>query len=785
MAAEAAPDAAFAEMDTRRIASEMVAKAAAENAAIAAREAAERAAKEAAEIAAAAAKEATLRAEREKAEKAAKEAAQKEAADRIAREAAERVAREAAERAAKEKAQAEKAAREAAEKAAKEKAAAEAAEKAAAEKAAKEVAEKAAKEKAAAEKAAKEAAAKEAADRAAKERAEKAAAEKAAKEAAEKAAKEKAAKEAADRAEKAAAEKAAREAAAKERADKVAKEAAERADKVAKEAAERAEKAAAEKTAKEAAAKEAAAKEAAKERAAKEAAEKAAKEKALQEAAERAAKEAVERAAKEAAAVPPKKQPSTIDELFAELDGAGEPTKVGPAEAVRAAAQTASAAKPPSPIKDETTLDTSDMPTVIADMEPMARSGEDLPPQGTKPLPMDAPTRVAEPIASLLDMPTADGPPIILTDKPGEDRSPEPDEPTVIRRPSAHDQALLRGDASVLDDEPVETAKVIPVGDGEGEDKGAPSDLHGPKVELAAPLRVQAQIALQEAKARAEKEREEKERADRDAAEQAAPDAGRTKTKEREEVTTASRRMIQLTPELVEQERLAKEREDEAKKKKGWGSTIGLTLATAALVGGGLYLALSKGWFDSGSPPASGSTGVSTRPPPTSPPTATTSAAPLVVPPASAPSTSVSSAPSGAPTVEPTAQPASGISPETAAKANATPGVAVVEANDDAAKLPATRAFLTVLAPASSEELSVYVTGKKVGPINQRLEVTCPIGLIRVGIPLPSGLPDWRSAPGLSIAIPCRKNVVIALAPSKGPWPTPGVRPGGGGTDPY
>ncbi len=741
---------AAAELEAQRIMAERAAK-----------EAADRAAREAAESALAArtaaenaAREATERAAKDAAERAAKEAAAREAADRVARDAAERVAREAAERVA----------REAAAKEAREKAAKEAAEKLAADKAAREAADRAAKEKLAAEKAAKEAAAKEAADRAAKEKAEKLAAEKAAKEAADKAAKEAAAKEAAAK------EAAAKEAAAKAAADKATKDAADKA---------------------------------AKEKAAKEAADKAAraaKEKAVQEAADKAAKQATEKAAKEAAEVPPKKQPSTIDELFAELENSGDATKVGPVETVLAAATAAkekAAATPPKPpaIKDETTIDTGDMPTVIADLGPMAKGDDELPTRTAPALPMDAPTRVAEPFASLLDPPTLDSPTIVFGDKPGLDRSPEPDEPTVIRRPTAKDQALLRGEEVPAEaepgrDAPIKPAPVIAIGEpaAEGEEDGAsPSGLHEPKVELAAPLRVQAQIALKEAAQRAAQEAAQR-------AEEEAKQPKPEKVKEREEVTTASRRMVQLTPELVDQERQVREREDEAKnKKKGLGSTIGLTLATAALVGGALYLALSKGWFDSGGPPAP-TTSVSApptgRPQPTSPVTAVTTGGPAVAPPTGAPSTSA--VPSGTPTAEPTAAPATtGAASEMVAKANASPGVAFSEKTDESAKLSGIRSYLTVLTP-SSEELFVYVTGKKVGPTNQRLDVGCPVALIRVGVPLSGGGVDWRSAPGLSIPIPCRQSTTIAIPASKGPWPTPGgkVTPGGtappgGGGDPY
>ena len=74
--------------------------------------------------------------------------------------------------------------------------------------------------------------------------------------------------------------------------------------------------------------------------------------------------------------------------------------------------------------------------------------------------------------------------------------------------------------------------------------------------------------------------------------------------------------------------------------------------------------------------------------------------------------------------------------------------------------------------------------------MNQRHEISCEtkVGLVRLGVPLPNGPIEWRSAPGLSIAIPCKSAITLAITPAKGPWPTGpgggGPAPGGG-TDPY
>ena len=792
--------AAASEMEALRLSAERSAK-----------EAAEKAARDASEIAAAA-RAAADNAARDAAERAAKEAAARDAQDRAAKE---KAAKEAAERAATEAA--EKAAREAADRASKEKAAHEAAERAAHEAAERAAKEKAAKE--AADKAAKEKAAHEAAERASKE--------KAAKDAADKAAKEKAAHEAAERA--------AKEKAAKEAADKAAKE------KAAHEAAERA--------AKEKAAKEAADK-AAKEKAARDAIERAAKEKATKEAADRAAKEATDRAAKEAASVPPKKQPATIDELFAELEFSGEPTKVGKgqtdevAAAVRAVTEasptpspkpvqsgpppmpsakplqsgppnqkgppplfslkTLGSAPPASDVKDEPTFDAADHETVVgASAELPLGARNDAGSEGDA-LPGDAPTRVAESYAaSMLDLPTVEGPTVLISHKPGIDRSPEPDEPTVIRRPTAHDQAMVRGD--VLDDAPDEdsatlvrdaaadiptleapveippeagpilAAPIIGVGepvstpelrtDASGDERAPISktaSLHEPKVELAGSLREAAEKAAREA-------------ADREAREAALRPKPERKEGVREEVTTSSRRMVQLTAEAIEVERAARAREN---KGKGSGRMIGLLVVTILLVGGFVFVGLRSGWFGSSDPPVPTS-GVTTPPvkPSSATPTVTTPVVQTVKP-------AVTATPTASVSAVPTSEPGAPPSGKAAAEASAKPGNAIIEKTDEAAKLNTTKGYLTVL---STEADLVYVTGKKIGPVNQRHEVSCGVALLRIGAPLPNGGVEWKSAPGLSISIPCRAATTIAITPAKGPWPTGpgGGPPPGGGGDPY
>ncbi len=624
-------------------------------------------------------------------------------------------------------------------------------------------------------------------------------------EAAAKDAAQRSAQEAAQKAEREAAEKAAKEKAAdKAAADKAAADKAAAAEKAAKEAA--AEKAAAERAAKEAADK------ADKEKAAKEAADKAA--------AEKAAKEKAAADKSKDAAASSKKPAATIDELFEELELGGD-TKVAPAvptpspSPVRAAAAPApspapapvrAAAPPPtagSTIKDEITFDAADQPTLVADLSSIA-AAEESTREAPAVLPQDAPTRVGESFVGLMDFPTVDAPTILISDKPGIDKVSEPDEPTVVRRASDDDRALVRGgapsesanneneeeptvvrassDGSKDTDSaapPITPAPVISIGassPGDDDDSGSPkssSGVHEPKVALAEPLREAA-------------DREAKERAEKLAQEAALRPRSERKEKDRDEVTTASRRMIQLTPEAIAEEQRLRDQEN---KKPGIGRTLGLVAVTAVLVGAAWFVGLREGWFGSGGSPSPSSSTLPTKPgpnPSSEPKTtgsAPPSAPPLVptAPPTTAPSTSVTAAPTTAPTAEPTAAPT--VNPA----ASGTPGVPVVEKTPEALKLNATKGFLTV---AASEELFVYVTGRKVGPTNQRHELNCGVGLVRLGLPLPGGGVDWRSAPGFSISIPCKASTTVFVASSKTAWPTSGggtapAPGGGGGTDPY
>ena len=459
-------------------------------------------------------------------------------------------------------------------------------------------------------------------------------------------------------------------------------------------------------------------------------------------------------------------------------------------------------AKTAAEIKDEPTFDAAEHPTVVGSSAELPLGARHDAADGPT-LSGDAPTRVAETFGvDILDPPTGEGPTVVLAPIVGLDRSPEPDEPTVIRRPSAHDQAMVRGEltdeeedaATLLRDvgpdeptikgkegeAPIAPAPVIAIGEpvstpplrtGSSPDLGskASSGIHEPKVELAGSLREAADQAAREAQ----------EKAAREAALRPRPER---KDGPRDEVTTASRRMAQLTSDAVESERAARERE---RKDKGKGGMLGLFIVAVLLVGGTVFVGLRAGWFDSSNPPSglspSGATTSTTGPAVTAPATSSTAATTNV-------------APTGKSTAEPTttatattsatadAPPAAGTA---AAAANAKPGTPVVEKNDDTAKLNATKAFLTVLSGGND---FVYVTGKKIGSVNQRLEISCGVGLIRIGSPLPNGSIAWKSAPGLSIPLPCKTSTTIAIPAGNGPWPDSGggaVRPPGGGGDPY
>ncbi|MEZ4309841.1 MAG: toll/interleukin-1 receptor domain-containing protein [Polyangiaceae bacterium] len=100
----------------------------------------------------------------------------------------------------------------------------------------------------------------------------------------------------------------------------------------------------------------------------------------------------------------------------------------------------------------------------------------------------------------------------------------------------------------------------------------------------------------------------------------------------------------------------------------------------------------------------------------------------------------------------------------------------VIEKTDESKALPADKAYLTV---QTSDEFTVYVTGKEKGLTNHRLEVPCGVGMVRVGRPSSNGDAEWHSALSPSISIPCRSSVTIAITASAGPWPAEPMPRGG------
>jgi len=89
-----------------------------------------------------------------------------------------------------------------------------------------------------------------------------------------------------------------------------------------------------------------------------------------------------------------------------------------------------------------------------------------------------------------------------------------------------------------------------------------------------------------------------------------------------------------------------------------------------------------------------------------------------------------------------------------------------IQASADAppAMPPAGFGFVTVLYPGPG---TVYVSGKKFGPTNERLQVTCGKNwFIRVASTTEGPYPEWLS-PGESVLVPCQEAVTVQQAPGR------------------
>jgi serine/threonine protein kinase len=73
--------------------------------------------------------------------------------------------------------------------------------------------------------------------------------------------------------------------------------------------------------------------------------------------------------------------------------------------------------------------------------------------------------------------------------------------------------------------------------------------------------------------------------------------------------------------------------------------------------------------------------------------------------------------------------------------------------------------YLTVEFPS---EGNVYVSGKRLGPTNQRLQIQCGRWFIRVASTAEGRYPEWLS-PGTTVQVPCQDATRVAMQPGKAP----------------
>jgi eukaryotic-like serine/threonine-protein kinase len=102
--------------------------------------------------------------------------------------------------------------------------------------------------------------------------------------------------------------------------------------------------------------------------------------------------------------------------------------------------------------------------------------------------------------------------------------------------------------------------------------------------------------------------------------------------------------------------------------------------------------------------------------------------------------------------------PAPSASVKTAAPATTAPAPKSTAAEETP---PTGFGFLTVEFPSPG---NVYMSGKKYGPTNERLQVPCGRWFIRVSSASEGPYPEWLS-PGDTVAIACQASTRITLAP--------------------
>ncbi len=155
----------------------------------------------------------------------------------------------------------------------------------------------------------------------------------------------------------------------------------------------------------------------------------------------------------------------------------------------------------------------------------------------------------------------------------------------------------------------------------------------------------------------------------------------------------------------------------ETRRTLGTGGTIGVSALTATVVVVAAFV-------------------LRDRPPPPNTSTSTEAIAPAPIPPPPAPAT-----------------------------AAATPSAVASAAPPSVANLPAGFGYLTVVSPALAH---VYISGKRLGPANEALEVRCGRWFVRLAAPREGRYPEWVSR-GETVDVGCQAATRIEILPAPEP----------------
>jgi serine/threonine-protein kinase len=94
--------------------------------------------------------------------------------------------------------------------------------------------------------------------------------------------------------------------------------------------------------------------------------------------------------------------------------------------------------------------------------------------------------------------------------------------------------------------------------------------------------------------------------------------------------------------------------------------------------------------------------------------------------------------------------------------ASAAPGPSASAAPPSTASLPAGFGYLTVASPALAD---VYISGKRLGPANEALEVRCGRWFVRLAVPREGRYPEWVSR-GETVDVGCQAATRIEILPA-------------------